>query len=407
MRVLIKTFGCKVNFADGEEVAASFASDGWECAHAEEDEALAFKGAPELIIVNTCAVTHTAVAKARHYIRRVSRGYPKARIIVTGCCGRNEAIAAELKAIGAEVAEIGDLHREKHKADTARFHSSRSRRFIKVQDGCDCFCAYCIVPYVRKRWDAQVSQVLTQVQRALDDNISEIIICGVNLGLYREPNTGGVLSWLIAEIISALPEQSRLRLSSIEPEHVTPELISLFANPKLCSHLHLPMQSGSQNVLNTMRRRCSKQCFEAAAGMFRQAAPAGSLTTDIMVGYPTETEADFAETCDAVVRLSFERAHVFRFSPRPGTAAEKLKLLPSSVVTRREKELSRLCAEVAEARWRRFLGGACTIALERGGEGYGESYQRVKLVNPEKAGKGLVKVRLLAYANGAFTGEAL
>jgi threonylcarbamoyladenosine tRNA methylthiotransferase MtaB len=402
---LIKTFGCKVNFVDGEEIASRLASKGWECAHSEDSHSERAAVAPDLVIVNTCAVTHTAVAKARQFIHRMLRRYPSTRIVVTGCCARNDEIAAELKGLGVEVSSSFDYANISPQPAIVSQRKTRCRRFIKVQDGCDCYCAYCIVPYVRRSWNVEIGDVLGRVAHAADDGVAEIVMCGVNLGLYSEPRAGFELVQLIARVLEKLPAGMRLRLSSVEPEHVTSGLLKLFANDSLCPHLHLPLQSGSARVLSEMGRRCSFAAFAEAVQSFREIGPYGSVTTDLMVGFPTETEDDFSLTCEAVNRFGFERAHVFRYSRRPGTAAAELKPIQPSVVSRREKELISLCANVADARWQRFVGRECTIAVEKSGEGYGEAYQRVKLPPGLMEGNcGLVKAVLTSYSIGAFIG---
>jgi threonylcarbamoyladenosine tRNA methylthiotransferase MtaB len=403
--VLIKTFGCKVNFADGEETATRLASQGWECAHSEESYTERAAAAPDLIIVNTCAVTHTAVAKARQFIHKMLRRHPSARIVVTGCCARNNEIAAELKELGVEVASSPNYADISSEPALVSQRKTRCRRFIKVQDGCDCYCAYCIVPYVRRSWNAEIDDVLGSMARAADDGVAEIVMCGVNMGLYAEPQGGFGLEQLIARVLKTMPDGMRLRLSSVEPEHITPGLLRLFAYDSLCPHLHLPLQSGSARVLSEMGRRCSLDAYAEAVQSFREYKPYGSVTTDLMVGFPTETEEDFALTCEAVRRFGFERAHVFRYSRRPGTAAAELKPIQPSVVSMREKELIGICANVADVRWQRFVGRECTVAVEKKDGGYGEAYQRVKLPpGLIRDNCGLYKAVLTSYSDGSFKG---
>jgi threonylcarbamoyladenosine tRNA methylthiotransferase MtaB len=318
---LIKTFGCKVNFADGEETASHLASQGWVCAHSEESYTERAAAAPDLIMVNTCAVTHTAVAKARQFIHKMLRRHPSARIVVTGCCARNNEIAAELKELGVEVTSSPNYADISSEPALVSQRKTRCRRFIKVQDGCDCYCAYCIVPYVRRSWNAEIDDVLDRIARAAEDSVAEIVMCGVNMGLYAEPEGGFGLVQLIARVLKTMPDGIRLRLSSVEPEHITSDLLQLFAGDSLCPHLHLPLQSGSARVLSEMGRRCSLDAYAEVVQSFREYKPYGSVTTDLMVGFPTETEEDFALTCEAVRRFGFERGHVFRYSRRPGTAA--------------------------------------------------------------------------------------
>lgn len=404
MLALIKTFGCKVNYADGEEAAHSLAARGWECRHAS-NESTYDTVQPDLIIVNSCAVTSTAVAKVRRYIRRAQRDYPEAKIAVTGCCAHSEEIAAELRSLGAEVvsdcSSLGDAPEQAETQPIAR----RSRRFIKVQDGCDSFCAYCIVPYLRERWNAPVGDICMRIASAGNEGVSEIVICGVNLGLYTEPQAGFGLTELVRIILDGMPEGMRLRLSSIEPEHVDSGLVGMLGDKRLCPHLHIPLQSGSTRVLGEMGRKCSLERYTEIAYEIREQYPFCSITTDLIAGYPTETDADFLETCEMVRRVGYERSHVFRYSRRPETRAALLKPLPNWLVTEREKTLLTLCAEVADARWQRFIGRTCMVALEDSMMGYGEAYQRVQLAGDRHIPRCLVEVKLTGYEAGVFSAE--
>ncbi len=404
---LIKTFGCKVNYADSEETACALASRGWDCAHAGEDRHIGKCEPPQLVVINSCAVTHTAVAKVRRYIRRTRREYPEAKVVVIGCCAGNSEIASELRALGAEVADGHNLLPAISNTASQYCCSARSRRFIKVQDGCDSYCAYCIVPYVRSKWNAPLIEVTNQLKRAAKDGAAEVVLCGVNIGLYREPDIGFGFAKLLGKALAECPDGIRIRLSSIEPEHVSDELLSQYTNPKLCPHLHIPLQSGSERVLKDMGRRYCIGQYAKAVDTFRAALPFGSITTDLLVGFPTETDEDFQRTLESVRAFGFERAHVFRYSQRPGTAAASLKPLHASVTRERESELLKLCAEVADKRWERFIGRSCSVALESGSSGYGEAYQRV-CVNPVTPNsKGLRNVKLASYAHGIFIGKAM
>jgi threonylcarbamoyladenosine tRNA methylthiotransferase MtaB len=199
----------------------------------------------------------------------------------------------------------------------------------------------------------------------------------------------------------------RIRLSSIEPEHASEELISLFSNPALCPHLHIPLQSGSCSVLNEMGRKCSIERYAEVVCKFRKAIPFGSVTTDLLVGYPTETDKDFQQTCESVKEFGFERVHVFRYSKRPGTRAALLKPLSVKVTREREKELFKLCSRVADERWRRFIGRSCVVAIETNAMGYGEAYQRIRLVPNSNETRGLQVVKLSRYEAGLFDGERI
>lgn len=401
MQVRIKTFGCKVNFADSEELAAQLHSHG---IIASSD---ACESTGDVYIINTCCVTAAAVKKARQCIRRLQDGNPAAEIIVTGCAAREESIARELAELGVRlvpdpVALLAQLPVSQTESAPAAA-TARTRRFIKVQDGCNSFCSYCIVPFVRTLGSVPVSRVLGRVSAAAAEGAPEIVLCGTNIGLYGD-GSGVPLTGLLEQVLAVLPATTRLRLSSIEPQHVDVALVRLMRHPRMCPHLHLPLQSGSDRVLRDMRRPYTTAEFTALVNRFRSEFPLGAVTTDIMIGYPTETEDDFAQTLKLVRECAFERAHLFRFSRRPQTKAAELKLLPSREVRRRFDALKQLVAETSGGSLARFVGQTCTVALEGGGQGYGESYQHVQVANA--GGKiGLAEVLLDSLSNGVFSGR--
>jgi tRNA A37 methylthiotransferase MiaB len=212
-------------------------------------------------------------------------------------------------------------------------------------------------------------------------------------------------------VLELLPEGTRLRLSSIEPEDVTPGIIELFTHPRLCPHLHLPLQSGSDTVLIAMGRSYTAAEYMGVVESFRAACPDGAVTTDILTGYPTETEVDFHATLELCTRAGFERVHGFPFSRRPGTAAAQLAPLPRTVVQARNRMLIAHCSAIADQRWRRFLGRDAEVLIEErqddGWLGHGAAYQIVRVqVDGQSLGRGsIVPVRLVGYGDGMFMGE--
>ncbi len=407
MRVLIKTFGCKVNYADTEALVCALAKYGHQCSHVSSGWSKAAQ--PDIIIVNTCAVTAGAVKKARQFERRCLREFPQARLIVTGCAAREESIASQFASLGAAILGNPDSIPDELGQGGSPVSippDTRTRRFIKIQDGCNSFCAYCIIPYVRPMECKPGEQVIAEIAENVDAGTPEIVLCGINLGLYSDPDNGYSLIQLLQRVLKALPESSRLRLSSIEPEHVKDELLELFSHPRLCPHLHLPLQSGSDSVLAAMRRKYDSAYYRSLVGKFRKLHPAAAVTTDLMVGFPTETEDDFEATCEMVRACAFERVHIFRFSTRPGTSASDLGQLQSAVVSRRQEELRVLCRLVTSEALSRFVGKECEVAIEDNACGYGEAYQRVCL-KPYSGVSGLVAVSLDALEGDVFKGTAL
>ncbi|OPX23387.1 MAG: hypothetical protein B1H03_01865 [Planctomycetales bacterium 4484_113] len=423
MPVFIKTFGCKVNYADSVELAGKLIRAGVECALLERAKL------PEpdrrshaTFIVNACAVTAEAVAKARRFCRRLLRLHPDARVLVTGCGARAEEIAAEFLALGVPVrqrmdevvallAGEDDSGKGRGEAKTkVPVLSGRARYFLKVQDGCNGVCSYCIIPRVRHRESKSWCDIRLELESVLASGVPEVVVTGINLGLYSDGDTGWGLAELLQNMLRLVPESSRLRLSSVEPEHIDERLLALFEHPRMCPHLHLPLQSGSDAVLRSMRRKYTAQQYLDIVREFRRRYPRGAVSSDLMVGYPTESRDDFEQTLAIVRACGFERVHIFRFSRRPGTAAVNLEPLPAEEVKEREHRLFTLADAVSAHALARYLGGSCDVAVEARSEpalkGYGEAYQRVSLrIPPDLSGPRLLPVQLKALKDGVFLGS--
>ena len=419
MAVFIKTFGCKVNYADSVGLARRLSEGGAGCALLERAELPAdSRNEAAVFVVNTCAVTAEAVAKARRFCRRLARVHPAASVIVTGCGARAPEVAAEFTALGVAVARDIDgvlkLLGSDAEAKGGRGERKpspvprRARHFLKVQDGCNAGCSYCIIPRVRKRESGSWQAIQEEFAFALENGALEVVVTGVNLGLYRTPDTGWDLPEFLRNLLDLTPASSRIRLSSVEPEHVDERLLAAFAHRRMCPHLHLPLQSGSDAVLKAMRRQYASQKYRELVHAFRNRFPWASVTTDVMVGYPTETREDFAATVEMMRACEFERMHIFRFSPRPDTAAESLAPLPPEEVKARERELFEVAREVSARSLTRYLGRSCEVAVEGKHadcrEGYGEAYQRVRVAGEAIVGQGLVLTRLQQLKDGIFTG---
>lgn len=341
-RVLFVTFGCKVNRAESETALAGLIGRGWEIAEGASDA--------DVVVVNTCTVTAEADHKMRKGIRRIARE-TTAPVVVTGC-------AAVMHS--DDIARLGPaIHVERDKTALARTVERlcapasgraaepggprpaagfRVRAAVKVQDGCEARCAYCIVPDARgPAISVPLEDVEAQVRGLVAGGTREVVLTGINLGRYA--HEGADLADLVAAVASAGP--GRVRLSSIEPLDLTERLLgALAAAPQVCPHLHVPLQSGSDAVLSAMRRGYTAAGFEAALADARAALPGLAVTTDVIVGFPGESEADFAETVAVCERVGFAKLHVFRYSPRPGTpAAEMPGRVPVAESSRRAAAL--------------------------------------------------------------------
>jgi len=345
----------------------------------------------DAIIINSCVVTNEAEGKSRRYARRTLRRFNGAQVILTGCGARSKVLARKFAELGVKVAgrldevvgEVfghtdqsqrtepsGSVAQEESTAignffsTEALYIPGRARYFLKVQDGCNSACSFCIIPRVRTLSMKSFESIMAELKFAKEMGYSEIVITGINVGLYREPTHGYGLDTLIENILEKLDDGFRLRLSSIEPEHVSERLMASFSNRKMCPHLHLPLQSGSDKVLKDMRRRYTATDYLRIVDAFRKNYPHGAVTSDIMVGYPTESWDDFKKTLKVVQLCGFERVHIFPYSERPGTLSSLLHPHSGDEVRAREEELFGIAREVARKSLERFIGKRVEVAVE-------------------------------------------
>lgn len=335
VRVAFRTLGCKVNRVESEDIAADLIGRG---------AVLSSEGEAALVVVNTCTVTGEADAKARKAVRQALKAAGEPIVVVTGCLASVDRAA--LEALDARVIVEADKERVADRvadalalasdADHGAPHAHavragegfRSRALLKIEDGCDVFCAYCIVPYARGvPRSVPLAQAVAEVERLVAARAAEIVLTGINLGRYLDAETGADLADLVAAV--AATGIARLRLSSIEPPDLTDRLLAALATtPAACEHLHVPLQSGSDAVLAAMRRTYTLAEYEDRIAAARNALPRLAVTTDIMAGFPGETDADSAASLAACERIGFAKLHVFRYSERPGTPAAEM---PGSV----------------------------------------------------------------------------
>jgi len=343
----------------------------------------------EWAILLTCCVTEEAERKSRKALRRLLRHHPQAKVVVAGCMVtlRPEAFRGERITALDNMAKNGLLSAC---GGISRF-DGHSRAFLKVADGCPCACSYCIVCRVRGPLRSRDPEdILQEAERLAAAGFREVVLVGVNLAAYgQDRNTD------LAFLLRRLEHEKlfpRVRLSSLEPHLITEALLDAIGDcPSVCAHFHLPLQSGSNSVLQHMERPYSTAHFARLVEKLRQARKKPAITTDIIVGYPTETERDFDETLRFVERMGFSRVHIFRFSPRPNTKAAELKPLPGSVVRERMGRLRRVCEEAA-ARYRRsILGLEETFLRERGDFGMLERYVRARM----EGGEDFCRVRVV------------
>jgi threonylcarbamoyladenosine tRNA methylthiotransferase MtaB len=359
--------GCKVSFADEQAIRERLLADG----HAEAD------GEGDIAVVNTCCVTNEAVSKSRQAAARAARTHR--RVLVTGCAAnlpaaafaglpgnvrvlalRSEEIA---EAVAGDVGAIGCVRAE-HRLD-------RVRAFVKIQDGCSFSCSFCVIPLVRGTTRSRSADaVLGEIRRRVAQGHPEVVLTGVNLGCFRDRGAGLTLAGLIREA-GAIDGLERLRLSSVEVNHVTPDLVAAMREtPVVARHLHVPLQSGDDDVLQAMGRRYTIGHYRAKLEPLEDF----NLTTDVIVGFPTEDEPAFERTLAAVAAIGITKVHVFPYSPRPGTRTAGDDPVPAAVKKERSARLRAASDAACRARWTRRVGSEDVVLVDRPGLGYADDY---------------------------------
>jgi threonylcarbamoyladenosine tRNA methylthiotransferase MtaB len=358
--------GCKVSYADAQAVRERLLADG----HVEAE------GAGDVAVVNTCCVTHEAISKSRQAVSRAARAHR--RVYVTGCganlAGAFESAPENVTVLGVASEDVpsvvaGDVGAIGCVQADARLE--RARAFVKIQDGCSFSCSFCVIPLVRGGTRSRrAAAVLAEIERRVAQGHREVVLTGVNLGCFRDRDAGFALPRLVREA-GAISGVDRLRLSSVEVNHLSDDLIAAMREtPAVSLHLHVPLQSGDDEVLRAMRRRyTSGQYVAKLAGL-----EDFNLTADVIVGFPGETDDAFGRTLDVVERSGITRAHVFPYSPRPGTVTADADTVPVSVKKERSARLRALSDELSRRRWFARVGSTDRVLVDRPGRGYGADY---------------------------------
>ena len=412
-RVALDSVGCKLNQAEIELLARQFAEAGYRLA-LPGDKA-------DVYILNTCTVTHIADRKSRHLLRMARRRNPDARLVATGCYAeQSPRQLAQIEGVdlvlGNEqkqhllrlLEESGFLSRPVSRESGCRYNGFRTRAFIKVQDGCRNFCTYCVVPLVRRgEISVPVEQVIAEVNQRVASGAKEAVLTGTEVGSYSYAgvNLKGLLERILVETAV-----TRLRLSSLQPQEIYPEFIRLWDDGRLCPHFHLSLQSGSDGVLRRMKRRYSTAVYQQAVSLIREVVPEVAVTTDIIVGFPGETDDEFQESYDFCRRMEFARIHVFPYSPRRGTeAAHMPNRVPDKVKKQRSQQMLAL-AEASALNFRQwFLGRAMPVLWEKqsGGvwSGLADNYIKVYAESSEDLTNKLLPTKLVSiWKDGVWGG---
>ncbi|MFV0553529.1 MAG: tRNA (N(6)-L-threonylcarbamoyladenosine(37)-C(2))-methylthiotransferase MtaB [Mangrovibacterium sp.] len=395
-KIAFKTLGCRLNQYETDALVTEFDKAGYEVVD--------FKDHADVVVVNTCTVTNQSDQKSRNIISQAARNNQGSVVVVTGCMVNNYKEKLEQEEKITYVVEnnrkgsilnlveshfSGEImHPDKLDANVFQFDtvdkSLHTRSSIKIQDGCNNFCSYCIIPSVRGRATSRpLPDIIANVKNTLANGFKELVITGVNIGRYDWEGLK------VADVIRAILEiegDFRVRISSLEPDGFTNDFVELFKHPKLTPHLHLCLQSGSNEVLKRMRRMHSREDFNQTVAHFRAVIPDFNFTTDLIVGFPGETEEEFKESLNAVKELNFGHVHAFKYSVRRGTKAERMEGHINGTVKSERSEQLRSISEAERTKYlQSFIGKTQTILTEgfdkQGrAKGYGEHYVPIRLV---------------------------
>ncbi len=414
--VAFHTLGCKLNQAETEQLAAQFARAGY---------CIASGDGADICILNTCTVTHIADRKSRHLLRLLRKQNPNALIVATGCYAQRAP--GELDQTGSDLV-IGNEQKmdllalvngkltlkpgcpaEGYTVDGA----SRVRSFIRIQDGCDDFCAYCVVPLVRGPEHCLSTAAIIEIVKArVSAGYREVILTGTKIGTYN--NSGIDLQRLLEHILSETDVQ-RLHLSSLQPQEVSGDLLSMWQDSRLCRHFHLALQSGSDAVLKRMKRRYTLDDYKQAVSLIHRAVPGAAITTDVVVGFPGESDGEFEESYRFCRDTGFAAIHVFSYSARPGTAAaEMMGQVADKVKKQRSLRMLALARESVRSFQERSLGQTLKVLWENeAGPGTGiysglsDNYIRVFARSSQTLTNTIVPVRPVRPYKGGLWAEVI
>jgi len=371
MKVAFYTLGCKLNQAETESLVDDFSRAGFQVVASDD--------AADIYIANTCTVTHIADRKSRHWLRASRRRNPDALVIATGCYAQrnhrglatladlvvgNEAKADLVALTRALLPEAQGLAKDETQRSQTPLANTRVRSLVKIQDGCHCSCTYCIVPGVRPReYSLPAPRIVDEIRERVDRGYREVVLTGTRIGSYH--SDGVALQDLVQHILHDTGIE-RLRLSSLQPSEISSGFLALWEDERLCLHFHLALQSGSAAVLNRMRREYSPEDYRRSIDLIRDLMPDAAITTDIIVGFPGESDEEFEQSYVFCSQSDFASIHVFPFSPRPGTAASGMS---EQVADRVKQERSRRMLELARSTQRRFceryLGATMPVLWEK------------------------------------------
>jgi len=430
-KVAFYTLGCKVNQYETDALKGIFQEKGYEVVD--------FNDYADVYVINTCTVTHLSDRKSRQMVRKAAQKNPEAVIAAVGCYA--QIAPEEVLKIPEVNLVLGTVHKnrlvelvEKVFADRKKINAvasfseliefeemplklspGKARAFVKIQEGCNSYCAYCIIPYARGPLRSRnLEEIIREVKRLTEQGFSEIVLTGIHTGAYgQEREDLPKLSDLVAELFK-IEDLKRLRLSSIEPQDFTIELLEVLAkSPKFCRHLHLPLQSGDDDILKAMRRKYSSYEYLRLIDAIKEHIPDIALTTDVIVGFPGETEEQFLNSYNLIKKAGFMDIHVFKYSPRAGTPAANMP----NQVSEREKDkrsllLINLKGELFTNYASKFIGKILEVIPEERDsdyfwEGHSDNYLKVRFSGNNIVRGKIYPVKITGIKDGYIEGEVI
>ncbi|MEX1012585.1 MAG: tRNA (N(6)-L-threonylcarbamoyladenosine(37)-C(2))-methylthiotransferase MtaB [Waddliaceae bacterium] len=392
----VKTLGCRTNQYESQGFVDQLKSLGYVPA-AEGEKA-------DLCLVNSCTVTQSADSTSRSTVRQIAKQNPGAQVIVTGCSA--EQNPGDFLSIEGVTKVVSNADKESIIAslfpdiDVPEFSiknfDAHTRAFVKVQDGCNSYCSYCIIPYVRGRSRSRtIDEIILEVEDLVKNGYQEIVLTGINIGDF---DGGG--SHRLSDLVKAVDQVegvNRVRISSIDPDEVEDDLLDAVINGKhTCPSMHIVLQSGSNVTLKRMNRKYTRQIFFQTIERLKNAHPDFTFTTDVIVGFPGETERDFEETLQVIQKTQFVKVHVFPFSPRKRTRAAIMKnQISPQVIKERKTKLIRAAEHIGFERRKDFIGREMVVLTESGGFGHTENFLPVRIEGEPIAANQLVAVKLI------------
>ena len=397
------TLGCKLNQAETQQAARELQRHG--CTTTDRP------ARADAYLINTCTITHVADRKARRLIRLAHRLSPGAPVIVTGCYAeRDEATLSALPQVqvvgnrrkdDAAAAVLSAIGTSRPSSDAGAVSTGRTRAFIKIQEGCDDVCAFCIVPYVRGRERAvPIDDVVELVAERVAEGVQEIVLTGTQPGAYGRDRTDDTSAAKLIQALLSRTDAARIRYSSIQPQDITPEFLACWEDPRMCRHFHLALQSGSDAVLSQMRRRYTASEFREAVRTIRAIVPEASITTDIIAGFPGETPSDHQDTLRLMENVRFTDVHVFPYSERPNTSGSLLEDDVQAADKRaRAAELRELGATHRVEALEACVGAVGSVLFETAHAGLTDTYLPVQISSMSDLTNQIRSVRIRSVAD--------